>query len=182
MRVVIELRRGEASDVVLNNLYKQTQLENVFGINMVALRDGQPKLFDLKQLIECFVRHRREVVTRRTLYDLRKTRERAHILEGQAVALANIDQVIALIKASPTPPEARESLIAKYWAPGAVTEMLARASNVSTRPDNATTEFGLHPQGYRLSTPQAQAILDLRLQRLTGLEQEKSLRNTKSCW
>lgn len=173
MRVVIELRRGEASDVVLNNLYKQTQLENVFGINMVALRDGQPKLFDLKQLIECFVRHRREVVTRRTLYDLRKTRERAHILEGQAVALANIDQVIALIKASPTPPEARESLIAKYWAPGAVTEMLARASNVSTRPDNATTEFGLHPQGYRLSTPQAQAILDLRLQRLTGLEQEK---------
>ncbi|MEO7386351.1 MAG: DNA gyrase subunit A [Gammaproteobacteria bacterium] len=173
MRVVIELRRGEASDVVLNNLYKQTPLETVFGINMVALRDGQPKLFDLKALLECFIRHRREVVTRRTVFDLRKTRERAHILEGQAVALANIDHVIAVIKASPTPPEAREALTGRHWPPGAVTEMLARAGNVSTRPDNAAADFGPGPKGYRLSVTQAQAILDLRLQRLTGLEQDK---------
>ncbi len=137
MRVVIELRRGESSEVVLNNLYKQTQLESVFGINMVALRDGQPRLFDLKTLIECFVRHRREVVTRRTIFELRKARERAHILEGQAVALANIDPVIAVIKASPSPPEAREALTSRVWSPGAVTEMLARAGHVSTRPDDA---------------------------------------------
>ena len=173
MRVVIELRRGESSDVVLNNLYKQTPLESVFGINMVALRDGQPRLFDLKTLIECFVRHRREVVTRRTIFDLRKARERAHILEGQAVALANIDPVIAVIKASPTPPEAREALTSRVWSPGAVTEMLARAGHVSTRPDDAAADFGPGPEGYRLSQVQAQAILDLRLQRLTGLEQDK---------
>jgi len=173
MRIVIELRRGEASDVVLNNLFKQTPLETVFGINMVALGDGQPKLFDLKGLLEAFVRHRREVVTRRTLFDLRKTRERAHILEGQSVALANIDEVIAVIKASPTPPEARDALTGRYWSPGAVTEMLARAGNVSTRPENASSEFGPGPEGYKLSVAQAQAILDLRLQRLTGLEQEK---------
>jgi DNA gyrase subunit A len=173
MRVVIELRRGEASDVVLNNLFKQTPLETVFGINMVALGDGQPRLFDLKGLLESFVRHRREVVTRRTLFDLRKTRERAHILEGQAVALANIDEVIAVIKASPTPPEARDALTGRHWSPGAVTEMLARAGNVSTRPENAVAEFGPGPDGYKLSVAQAQAILDLRLQRLTGLEQEK---------
>ncbi len=173
MRVVIELRRGESSEVVLNNLYKQTPLESVFGINMVALRDGQPRLFDLKTLIECFVRHRREVVTRRTIFDLRKARERAHILEGQAVALANIDPVIAVIKASPTPPEAREALTSRVWSPGAVTGMLARAGNVSTRPDDAAADFGPGPDGYRLSPVQAQAILDLRLQRLTGLEQDK---------
>ena len=173
MRVVIELRRGESSEVILNNLYKQTPVETVFGINMVALRDGQPKLFDLKGLLECFVRHRREVVTRRTLFDLRKTRERAHILEGQAVALANIDEVIAVIKASPTPPEARDALTSRHWSPGAVTEMLARAGNVSTRPDAAAADFGPGPKGYKLSVPQAQAILDLRLQRLTGLEQNK---------
>ncbi len=173
MRVVIELRRGESSEVVLNNLYKQTPLETVFGINMVALRDGQPKVFDLKGLLECFVRHRREVVTRRTLFDLRKTRDRAHVLEGQAVALANIDEVIAVIKASPTPPEAREALTGRFWSPGAVTGMLARAGNVSTRPEGADEDFGPGPEGYRLSTIQAQAILDLRLQRLTGLEQAK---------
>lgn len=173
MRIVIELRRGESSDVVLNNLFKQTPLETVFGINMVALRDGQPRVFDLKGLLDSFLRHRREVVTRRTIYDLRKTRERAHILEGQAVALANIDEVIAVIKASPTPPEAREALTGRFWSPGAVTDMLARAGNVSTRPDNAPDDFGPGPKGYRLSLVQAQAILDLRLQRLTGLEQDK---------
>ena len=173
MRVVIELRRGESSEVVINNLYKQTPLETVFGINMVALRDGQPKVFDLKSLLECFVRHRREVVTRRTLFDLRKTRDRAHVLEGQAVALANIDEVIAVIKASPTPPEAREALTVRFWSPGAVMEMLARAGNVSTRPEGADENFGPGERGYRLSTIQAQAILDLRLQRLTGLEQAK---------
>ncbi len=173
MRVVIEVRRGESSEVLLNNLYKQTPLETVFGINMVALRDGQPQLFGLKGLLESFIRHRREVVTRRTIFDLRKTRERAHVLEGQAVALANIDEVIAVIKASPTPPEAREALTSRHWSPGAVTEMLARAGNVSTRPDDAPADFGPDAQGYRLSPVQAQAILDLRLQRLTGLEQEK---------
>jgi DNA gyrase subunit A len=173
MRVVIELRRGEVADVVLNNLFKQTPMEAVFGINMVALRDGQPRLFGLKELLDAFVRHRREVVTRRTIYELRKTRERAHILEGQAVALANIDGVIAVIKASPTPPEAREALTSRYWSPGAVLEMLERAGGVSTRPEAAEGDFGPGPDGYRLSVAQAQAILDLRLQRLTGLEQDK---------
>jgi len=173
MRVVIELKRGELSDVVLNNLFKQTPLQSVFGINMVGLVDGQPKLLSLKELIEAFLRHRREVVTRRTLFDLRKARERAHILEGLMVALANIDEIIELIKASPSPAEARLALCAKLWQPGAVTAMLERAGAAATRPEDLAEESGLADGRYRLSTAQAQAILDLRLHRLTGLEQEK---------
>jgi DNA gyrase subunit A len=134
---------------VLNNLFKHTPMESVFGINMVALLDGQPKDLNLKEMLEAFVRHRREVVTRRTVYDLRKARERAHILEGQAIALANIDAVIAVIKASPTPPEAKVALMARMWSPGAVPEMLARAGAVVTRPDDLADEFGL--QAGRLS-------------------------------
>jgi DNA gyrase subunit A len=173
MRVVIELKRGEVADIVLNNLFKHTPMESVFGINMVALHEGQPKLFNLKEMLEAFLRHRREVVTRRTVYDLRKARERAHILEGQAVALANIDEVIAAIKASPTPAEAKVALMSRMWGPGAVPEMLERAGQVATRPDGLSAEFGLLAGGYRLSDVQAQAILDLRLHRLTGLEQDK---------
>lgn len=173
MRIVIELRRGQISDVVLNNLFAQTPLETVFGINMVALRDGRPRLLTLREMLEAFLRHRREVVTRRTIFDLRKTRERAHILEGQAVALANIDEVIAVIKASASPAEAREALVARFWSPGAVTEMLARAGEVTTRPADIGGEIGLLADGYRLSAVQAQAILDLRLHRLTALEQDK---------
>jgi DNA gyrase subunit A len=179
MRIVIELRRGENTDVVLNNLYKHTQLENVFGINMVALRDGQPRLLNLKEILDSFIKHRREVVTRRTVYELRKARDRAHVLEGQAVALANIDEVIALIKRSPSPADAREALIAQAWAPGAVTDMLARAGDVVTRPDDLEGEFGITADGYRLSPTQAQAILDLRLNRLTGLEQDKIINEYK---
>jgi DNA gyrase subunit A len=175
MRIVIELRRGEISDVVLNNLYKQTPLQSVFGINMVALHDGQPKLLNLKQVIEAFLSHRREVVTRRTIFELRKARDRAHVLEGQAVALANIDAVIELIKASPTPADAKDGLMARHWAPGPVTAMLERAGTTDTRPDGLADGFGLVAGGYRLSEVQAQAILDLRLHRLTGLEQEKIL-------
>jgi DNA gyrase subunit A len=173
MRIVIELRRGQLSDVVINNLYSQTPLETVFGINMVALRDGRPRLLTLREMLEAFVRHRREVVTRRTIFDLRKTRERAHILEGQAVALANIDEVIAVIKASASPAAARDALVGRSWAPGAVTEMLGRAGEITTRPPDIGGEFGLKPEGYRLSPVQAQAILDLRLNRLTALEQDK---------
>ncbi len=173
MRVVIELKRGELADVVLNNLYKQTPLQSVFGINMVGLVDGQPRLLSLKELLDAFLRHRREVVTRRTLYDLRKARERAHVLEGLMVALANIDPVIELIKRSPSPNEAKTALRATVWKPGAVTQMLARAGATATRPEDLAEESGLADGGYRLSTVQAQAILDLRLQRLTGLEQEK---------
>ena len=173
MRIVIELRRGQLTDVVLNNLYTQTPLETVFGINMVALRDGRPQVLTLRDMLEAFLRHRREVVTRRTIFDLRKTRERAHILEGQAVALANIDEVIAVIKASPSPAEAREALVARPWLPGSVSEMLARAGEAATRPADIGGDFGLSAQGYRLSPVQAQAILDLRLHRLTGLEQDK---------
>ena len=175
MRVVIELKRGESADIVLNNLYKQTPMESVFGINMVALQDGQPKLMNLKDFIEAFIRHRREVVTRRTVYDLRKARERGHILEGLAIALANIDEVIALIKASPSSAEAKVALVARAWGPGAVPEMLARAGSIQTRPDGLADDLGLRENGYRLSEAQAQAILDLRLHRLTGLEQEKIL-------
>ncbi len=175
MRVVIELKRGESADIVLNNLYKQTPMESVFGINMVALQDGQPKLMNLKDFIEAFIRHRREVVTRRTVYDLRKARERGHILEGLAIALANIDEVIALIKASPSSAEAKVALMARAWGPGAVPEMLARAGSIQTRPDGLADDLGLRDNGYRLSEAQAQAILDLRLHRLTGLEQEKIL-------
>jgi DNA gyrase subunit A len=175
MRVVIELKRNENAEIVLNNLYKQTPMESVFGVNMVALLDGQPRLLNLKDMIEAFVRHRREIVTRRTVYDLRKARERGHILEGLAVALANIDEVIALIKASPTPPEAKAALVAREWRGGAVPEMLARAGDVSARPEGLDAALGLHGTIYRLSEVQAQAILDLRLHRLTGLEQDKIL-------
>jgi DNA gyrase subunit A len=173
MRVVIELKRGELSEVVLNNLYKQTPLQSVFGINMVGLVDGQPKLLSLKEMLDAFLRHRREVVTRRTLFDLRKARERAHILEGLMVALANIDEIIDLIKRSPSPNEARAALCARRWRPGAVTALLERAGAAATRPEDLTDESGLDAQGYKLSTAQAQAILELRLHRLTGLEQEK---------
>ncbi len=175
MRMVIELKRGEVTEVVLNNLYKQTQMQNVFGINMVALIDGQPKLLNLKQILEAFVRHRREVVTRRTVFELRKARDRGHILEGLAVALSNIDEVIALIKAAPNPAEAKRQLVSKAWRPGAVSDMLDRA-DATARPEELAAEYGLGDEGYRLSPIQAQAILDLRLHRLTGLEQDKILK------
>jgi DNA gyrase subunit A len=175
MRVVIELKRGEVADIVLNNLYKQTPMESVFGVNMVALQDGQPKLLNLKELIEAFLRHRREIVTRRTVYDLRKARERGHILEGLAIALANIDEVIALIKASPSPADAKLGLMARSWGPGVVPEMLERAGSIQTRPEGLAEVYGLRGGAYRLSEAQAQAILDLRLHRLTGLEQDKIL-------
>jgi DNA gyrase subunit A len=173
MRMVIELRRGEVGEVVLNNLYQHTQLQSVFGINMVALVQNQPRLFNLKELLEEFLRHRREVVIRRSLYDLRKARERAHILEGLAVALSNIDPIIALIKAAANPADAKEQLIARAWPPGVVADMLERAGAASSRPENLESIYGLTDAGYRLSPAQAQAILDLRLHRLTGLEQEK---------
>jgi len=173
MRVVIELKRGEVAEIVLNNLYAQTPMETVFGINMVALLDGQPKLMSLREMLDAFLRHRREVVTRRTIFELRRARERAHILEGLAVALANIDAVIALIKASASPAEARAAMIARSWPPGAVSEMLKRSGATSTRPDGLSTELGLSGDVYRLSEAQAQAILDMRLHRLTGLEQGK---------
>ncbi|MDX1250934.1 MAG: DNA gyrase subunit A [Gammaproteobacteria bacterium] len=179
MRMVIELRRGEVAEVVLNNLWQHTQMQSVFGINMVALVDGQPRLLNLKQILEAFIRHRREVVTRRTLFELRKARERAHILEGLAVALANIDEIIALIKAAPNPAEAKAGLMARVWAPGVVTQMLERAGGGVSRPEGLGAEFGLGTQGYRLSDTQAQAILDLRLHRLTGLEQDKIVNEYK---
>ncbi len=179
MRIVIELRRGEITDVVLNNLYKQTLMQSVFGINMVALHEGQPKLMNLKQVLEAFLAHRREVVARRTIFDLRKARDRAHVLEGQAVALANIDEVIVLIKASASPAEAKEALVAQGWDPGSVTAMLDRAGDTDTRPDALADGFGLVDGMYRLSPVQAQAILDLRLHRLTGLEQDKILHEYK---
>jgi len=175
MRVVIELKRGEVADIVLNNLYKQTPMESVFGINIVALQDGQPRLLNLKELLEAFIRHRREVVTRRTVFELRKARERGHILEGLAIALANIDEVIALIRAAATPADAKAGLMARSWKSGMVPEMLARAGSVSVRPDGLAEDTGLTSDGYRLSEVQAQAILDLRLHRLTGLEQDKIL-------
>lgn len=173
MRMVIEVRRGDQPEVVLNNLYKHTQLQIVFGINIVALDQGQPKLLNLKQLLNAFLQHRREVVTRRTIYELRKARERAHILEGLAVALTNIDAIIALIKASKNPLEAKEALIQQSWAAGSVVQLLERSGAEQTRPEALSKELGLQGQIYRLSTVQAQAILDLRLHRLTGLEQEK---------
>ncbi|MEM6773206.1 MAG: DNA gyrase subunit A [Pseudomonadota bacterium] len=176
LRIVIELRRGEIGDVVLNNLYAQTALQSVFGINMVALVDGQPRVLNLKEILEAFLRHRREVVTRRTVYLLRKARERGHVLEGLAIALANIDRIIEMIKASPSPAEAREALLAARWLPGEVTSMLERAGAEACRPDDLDPSFGLHDGEYRLSPAQAQAILDLRLHRLTGLEHEKLLK------
>ena len=173
MRVVIELRRGESGEVMLNQLYKQTQLQVVFGINMVALLDGQPKLLNLPQVLNAFIRHRREVVTRRTIFLLRKARERAHVLEGLAVALANIEPVIQLIRESASGAEAREKLVAATWEPGIVSAMLERAGADSSRPEDAAANVGLHDGRYQLSAGQAQAILDLRLHRLTGLEQDK---------
>ena len=173
MRIVIELKRGEVGEVILNNLYKQTQLQDTFGMNMVALVDGQPRLLNLKMALECFLSHRREVVTRRTVFELRKARERGHILEGLAVALSNVDEIIALIKAAPTPPDAKRSLMARDWRSPVVEEMLARSASDASRPEGLLPEFGLSAQGYRLSDAQAQAILELRLQRLTGLEQDK---------
>ncbi len=177
MRIVIELKRGEMPEVVLNNLYAHTQMQVVFGINMVALDHGQPRIFNLKDMLECFLRHRREVVTRRTRYDLRKARDKAHILEGLAVALANIDPIIALIKAAPNPASAREKLLEKPWAPGSVLTMLERAGSDASRPEELEAEFGLVDGNYHLSPQQAQAILDLRLHKLTGLEQEKILKD-----
>jgi len=175
MRVVIELRRGELGEVVLNNLYAQTQLESVFGINVVALVDGQPKILNLKQLLEAFVKHRREVVTRRTVYLLRKAREKGHLLEGLAVALVNIDPVIALIKSSQNTAEARTRLIEATWESASVVAMLERAGEVECTPDDLPEQYGLKDDGYHLSPEQAQAILDLKLQKLTGLEHEKLL-------
>jgi DNA gyrase subunit A len=173
MRIVVELRRGEVPEVVLNNLFAQTQLQTVFGINTVALVDGQPRILNLKDMLKAFVRHRREVVTRRTIFDLRKARERGHILEGLAVALSNIDPIIAAIKASPTGAEAKEKLIDTPWLPGDVTEMLERAGEDACRPDNLEERYGMRDGKYYLSPVQAQAILDMRLQKLTGLEHEK---------
>ncbi|WP_370280149.1 DNA gyrase subunit A [Pontibacterium sp.] len=173
MRIVIELRRGEVPEVIVNNLFAQTQMESVFGINVVALVDGQPRTLDLKSLLENFIRHRREVVTRRTVFELRKARERGHILEGLAIALANIDPVIELIKSSPTPAEAKERLIAQAWAPGDVVSMLERAGEDACRPEDLDEQYGLRDGHYHLSPTQAQAILELRLHRLTGLEHEK---------
>ncbi len=173
MRVVIEMRRGEVSEVMLNNLYQHTQMQNVFGINMVALVDGQPRLLNLKQILEAFIRHRREVVTRRTVYDLRKAREKAHIREGWAIALANIDPIIALIKAAANPSQAKEQLITAAWEPGVVVQMLERTGAEASRPEGLSQDFGLIDGKYKLSEAQAQAILDLRLHRLTGLEQDK---------
>ncbi len=186
MRVVIELKRGEVPEVVLNNLYKQTQLQDTFGINMVALIDGQPRLCNLKDLIEVFLEHRREVVTRRTVFELRKARERGHVLEGLAVALANIDEFIETIKASPTPPVAKTALMSKSWDSAMVREMLARVAGDNPqglgayRPEGLPRQFGLQPGGlYRLSDDQASEILQMRLQRLTGLEQDKILNEYK---
>ncbi|MGK0673380.1 MAG: DNA gyrase subunit A [Halothiobacillaceae bacterium] len=174
LRVVIEVKRGEMAEVLLNNLYQQTQLQTVFGINMVALVDGQPRTLSLRDMLEAFLRHRRDVVTRRTLYDLRKARERAHILEGLAIALANIDEIIALIKAAASPAEAKEQLLERRWPAGLVREMLARAGASASRPEGLEACFGMAEDGtYRLSPAQAQAILELRLHRLTGLEQDK---------
>lgn len=173
MRVVIELKRNEVAEVIINNLYSQTPMQSVFGINMVALVDGQPRTLNLKQILEAFIRHRRVVVNRRTTFELRKARERAHILEGWSVALANVDEVIQLIKTSKTPAEAKEQLLAKSWPPGMVASMLQKAGAESSKPEDLTTGLGLTASGYHLSAAQAQAILDLRLHRLTGLEQDK---------
>ncbi len=179
MRIVIELRRGEVPDVVVNNLYAQTQMENVFGINMVALSNGEPRTMNLKEVLEAFIRHRREVVTRRTIYELRKAREKGHLLEGLAVALSNIDPVIALIKASPNAAEAKERLLAQAWEPGSVIPMLERAGTDACRPDDLAEQYGMRDGKYYLSPIQAQEILNMRLQKLTSLETEKLLEEFK---
>ncbi len=174
LRIYIELRRGEMPDIVLNNLYQHTQMQTVFGINMVALIEGQPQLLNLKQIIQAFIRHRREVVTRRTLFDFGKARDRTHVLEGLAVALANIDELIALIRQAPSPTEAKAALLERTWQPGSVTALLERAAALTGLDEEVDeSEYGLVDNGYRLSPTQAQAILDLRLHRLTGLEQER---------
>jgi DNA gyrase subunit A len=173
MRIVIELKRGEMPEIVLNHLYKQTQLQDSFGINMVALVDGQPRLLNIKQILEEFLRHRREVITRRTLFELRKARDRAHVLEGLAVALSNVDEIIAMIKASASPAEAKAGLMDREWRSELVEAMLARVDQTQARPEGLSEAYGMKENGYRLSDIQAQAILDLRLQRLTGLEQDK---------
>src|SRR6201993_3488289 len=187
MRVVIELKRGEVPEVILNNLYKQTQLQDTFGMNLVALVDGQPKLLNLKQMLACFLSHRREVVTRRTVFELRKARERGHVLEGLAVALANIDDFIAIIKAAPTPPVAKAELMLRPWDSSLVREMLARTGEGDTvggidafRPEHLPKHYGMQKDGlYKLSDDQAQEILQMRLQRLTGLEQDKIVNEYK---
>ncbi|MEO8598956.1 MAG: DNA gyrase subunit A [bacterium] len=186
MRVVIELKRGEVPEVVLNNLYKQTQLQDTFGMNMVALVDGQPKLLNLKEMLQCFLSHRREVITRRTVFELRRARERGHVLEGLAVALANIDDFIAIIKAAPTPPIAKLELMSRAWDSSVVRDMLARTGAENTggieafRPENLPKHYGIQKDGlYKLSDAQAQEILQMRLQRLTGLEQDKIVNEYK---
>jgi DNA gyrase subunit A len=179
MRMVIEIKRGEVGEVVLNNLYKLTQMQVSFGLNMVALTNGQPKIFNIKEMLEAFVLHRREVVTRRTIFELRKARERAHLLEGLSIALANIDPIIELIKTSPTPSEAKEALISRGWDLGNVAEMLSAAGNDAARPEWLEPEFGILENQYYLTPVQAQAILDLRLHKLTGLEHEKILAEYK---
>ncbi|OGA47011.1 MAG: DNA gyrase subunit A [Betaproteobacteria bacterium RIFCSPLOWO2_12_FULL_62_13] len=173
MRAVIELKRGEVPEIILNNLWKETQMQESFGMNMVALVDGQPRLLNLKQFLDAFLRHRREVVTRRAVFELRKARERGHILEGLAVALSNVDDVIALIKAAPTPAEAKVELMERFWRSRLVEEMLARGEGEASRPEGLSRDFGLQKKGYRLSDVQAQQILELRLQRLTALERDK---------
>jgi DNA gyrase subunit A len=173
MRVVLELKRGEVPEVILNNLYKETQMQDTFGMNMVALVDRQPRLLNLKEILDAFLRHRREVVTRRTVFELRKARERGHILEGLAVALSNVDEIIALIKAAPAPAEAKRDLLSRSWRSELVEGMLARTDVAASRPDGLAAEFGATADGYRLSEAQAQRILEMQLQRLTGLEQEK---------
>ncbi len=173
MRVVLELKRSEMPEVILNNLYKDTQLQDTFGMNMVALVDGQPRLLNLRQIIDEFIRHRREVVTRRSVFELRKARERGHVLEGLAVALSNVDEIIALIKAAPAPADAKQQLMARIWRSSLVEEMLARSGGIQSKPDGLPPEYGLHEDGYHFSDVQAQRILEMQLQRLTGLEQRK---------
>lgn len=180
MRVVIEIRRGEVTDVILNNLFMQTQMQVVFGMNMVALIDRQPQCLNLKQILQCFIRHRQEVVTRRTIYELRKARERAHLLEGLTVALANIDEMIVLIKESKTPAEAKEKIMAKKWFPGQVSDMLSRTGADACRPDGLPAIYGLVDGEYQISPAQVDAILEMKLHRLTGLEQDKIVEEFKT--
>ena len=180
MRAVLELKRAEVPEIILNNLYKETQMQDTFGMNMVALVDGQPRLLNLKQMLAEFLRHRREVVTRRTAFELRQARARGHILEGLAVALSNVDEVIALIKAAGSPAEAKQELMRRVWRSQLVEEMLARAEVTAYRPEGLSAEFGLQADGYRLSETQAQRILELQLQRLTGLEQDKIVAEYKA--
>ena len=180
MRLVVELKRGEVPEVILNNLYKETQMQDTFGMNMVALVENQPRLLNLKEILEAFLRHRREVVTRRTVFELRKARDRGHVLEGLAVALSNVDEIIALIKTAAAPAEAKRELMSRAWHSQLVESMLARADvGADSRPEGLSTDFGLQADGYRLSDVQAQRILEMQLQRLTGLEQEKIVNEYK---